>query len=180
VNNILPTTLTILAAALMLTGYIMQVHGQSEKSAMISPVTAEILEEMKRDHYGEGIITNSFTLSLWVSALTEAPTFTTWNAEPPEFFYEDDLKVRCVLGWVPGCEPRQAAAQLGAKWVLIEGKFPWYHGQIKGVPGVFGSVNYQAPWADLPNLPWLELVYHRGSTKVYRIGMAQAKVERHR
>jgi len=168
-NNILPATLTILAAALMLTGYIMQVHGQSEKSAMISPATAEILQEMKRDHYGEGIITNSFTLSLWIAALAEAPTYTTWNAEPPAFFTEDDKRVRCLLGWIPGCCPGKAQEELGARWILIEEKFPWYFGKVLGVPGVYGSLNYEDPWADLPNLPWLTKVYNRGSTTVWRI-----------
>ena len=171
-NNILPVSITLIAAALMLVGYVMQVHGQSEKSAMITPVTAEILEELKRDHYGEGIITNSFTLALWVSALTEAPTFTTWNAEPPEFFTEDDRRVRCILGWVPldsGCTPVKAAEELGAQWVLIEGKFPYYFGEILGVSGVYGSVPYDDPWVNLDGLPWLTKVYNRGSTSVWRI-----------
>jgi len=36
----LPVSLSIAAATLMLTGYVMQAYGESEKSAMISPVTA--------------------------------------------------------------------------------------------------------------------------------------------
>ena len=166
-KNILPTTLTLAAATLMLTGYVMQVHGQADKSQMITPATAEILEEMQP--VDGAIITNSFTLSLWVASLADAPTYTTWNAQPPAFFAEDDVRVRCVLGWIPGCDPLEAAEELGASWILIEEKFPWYFGEIYGVPGVYGSLNYEDPWAELPNLSWLIQVHQRGSTTVYRI-----------
>jgi len=176
-----PVIMALIAAALFFTGYIMQVHGQSRLSSMISPDTAVILEELRRDHPGEGIIANSFTLSLWISALTEAPTFTTWNAEPPAFFTEDDQDVRCLLGWVPGCDPVEAQKNLGARWILIEGKFPWYNGELTGVPGVYGSLNYEDPWANLHNVPWLELTYEQGTTTVWRILVPAPKnAERHR
>ena len=70
-ETVLPGFLALIAAVLMLTGYIMQVRGQATKSAMISADTAIILEDMKTRYPGQGIIVNSFTLSLWVSALTE-------------------------------------------------------------------------------------------------------------
>ena len=79
--------------------------------------------------------------------------------------------MRCVLGWRPGCDTAAAIRELGARWILLEERFPYYN---ERAPGVYGSLNVEEPWAGLPALPWLTEVYHQGTTMVYRIDPAAA------
>ena len=74
-----------------------------------------------------------------------------------------------MLGWISGCDTGAAREELRAKWILIEGKFPWCNGENLGVPGVYRLLDYENPWADLPNIPWLTEIYHQGITTAWRI-----------
>lgn len=186
----IPLTLALIAFALMTWGYIWQVRNQADLSAMATPATVEALAMLRETDPAAGIITNSFTLALWISALNKVPSPHTWTTEPPSRFTETDQKVRCVLGWrkIPeriiiyehgtvtkGCNPIEAAEELGAGYVLIEGRFPFYN---ERAPAVWGSLNPKEPWADLPNLPWLEEVFQEGTTTVYRILANQTRTSR--
>ncbi len=71
-----------------------------------------------------------------------------------------------MLGWIAGCDVQQAALDLDAGWVLIEGRFPYYNDRA---PGVYGALNVQEPWKDLRYQPWLDLVFSQGSSDLYRI-----------
>jgi hypothetical protein len=147
-------------------GYISQVYRQADLSAMITPETAAVLEELREEEDQGAIITNSFTLALWIAALNKVPSPHTWTTTPPPAFTETDLRVRCVLGWRPGCDTAMAIRELGVSYVLIEERFPYYN---ERAPGVYGSLNVKEPWAGLPALPWLSEVYHQGTTVAYRI-----------
>jgi len=163
--------LILLAFAVMGAGYISQVYRQADLSAMITPETATVLEELREEEDQGAIITNSFTLALWVAALNRVPAPHTWTATPPPTFAETDRQVRCVLGWRPGCDTAGAIRELGARYVLIEERFPFYN---QRAPGVYGSLNVEEPWEGLPALPWLTEVYHQGTTMVYRVDPAAA------
>jgi len=95
----------------------------------------------------------------------------TWTATPPPTFVATDLRVRCVLGWRPGCDTAAAIKELGARYVLIEERFPYYN---QRAPGVYGSLDVKEPWAGLPALPWLSETYHEGTTVLYQIHPARA------
>ena len=158
--------LILLAFAVMGAGYISQVYRQADLSAMVTPETAAVLEELREEEDQGAIITNSFTLALWVAALNKVESPHTWTATPPPTFVATDLRVRCVLGWRPGCDTAAAIRELGARYVLIEERFPYYN---QRAPGVYGSLNVEEPWEGLPALPWLTETYHQGTTMVYRI-----------
>jgi len=161
-----PIVLTLAAFAVMTWGYVWQVQNQADLSAMATTETVEALEMLKATDPDVGIITNSFTLALWIAALNKVPSPHTWTTAPPRRFVQTDINVRCVLGWIVDCDPRQSAQALNAGYVLIEGRFPFYN---ERAPAVYGSPNPETPWDNLPNLPWLEQVYHQGTTSVYRI-----------
>jgi hypothetical protein len=163
--------LTLAAFAIMGTGYVDQVHRQADLSAMVTSETAAVLELLREDEDQGAIISNSFTLALWIAALNKVESPHTWTTTPPPTFTETDMRVRCVLGWRPGCDTAAAIQDLGARWILLEERFPYYN---ERAPGVYGSLNVEEPWEALPALPWLTEVYHQGTTMVYRIDPAAA------
>ena len=167
--NLRPTVVavgTALALAVMLTGYIDQFHRQSDYSRMATPETVEALSLIRaRDPEG-AIINNSFTLALWISALNQVESPHTWTWTPPRRFVDTDKAVRCVLGWVPGCNPSNAAQELNARHILLEERFPFYNSRA---PGVWGAPDAADPWGNLPSVPWLTEVYRQGTTVVYAI-----------
>ena len=113
------------------------------------------MELLREDENQGAIITNSFTMALWVAALNQVKSPHTWTTTPPPIFTETDLRVRCVLGWRPGCDAAAAIRDLGARWVLLEERFPYYN---ERAPGGYGSLNVEEPWEELPALPWLTAV----------------------
>ena len=162
----LSMALTVAAIAIMGTGYWWQFNNQSKYSDMVTHETAEALEIANASGDGKAIINNSFTLALWVSAINKVESPHTWTWEPPSHWTQTDKDVRCVLGWRPECDVSESVQALNAGWILIENRFPYYNLRA---PGVYGAVNVPEPWASLPTTPWLDLVYSKGTTDLYRI-----------
>ena len=109
------TTLLILGAA-----YWWTFNNQAGYSDMVTRDTENALAITRETADGKAIINNSFTLALWVAALNEVEAPHTWTWQPPITWAQTDRDVRCVLGWVPDCDPRQSIGSLNAGWVLIE------------------------------------------------------------
>ena len=156
--------LMALAAGLVGWEYVNSVHGQARYSDMVTVQTADALDYLRDEAPGEGVITNAFTLSLWVSGMNKVSTPHVWTWEPPRAYTETDKDVRCVIGWVAGCVWRESALRLGVSHVLVDTRFPDYNNRAPG--------NYGAPpgqWDVTGSTPWLELVYDKGTTKLWRI-----------
>jgi len=163
-NKIKPA-IAVVGLGLMFTGYLFAWERQTDYSAMITIPSATALEIVKTAPEGhENVVSNSFTMSLWVAALmkVESPHVWTWN--PPRNFIETDKEVRCVLGWVEGCDPQQAKTVLNVSHVLIDERFPHYNNRAPG--------NYLAPpnqWEVTAKTPWLNLIFSEGQTRLYEI-----------
>ena len=162
----LSMALTVSAIAIMGTGYWWQFNNQTKYSDMVTHETEQALEIARASGDGKAIINNSFTLALWISAINKVESPHTWTWEPPSHWTQTDKDVRCVLGWRPECDISESVQELNAGWVLIENRFPYYNLRA---PGVYGAVNVPEPWASLPTTPWLDLVYSKGTTDLYRI-----------
>ncbi len=154
-------------ALVMAAGYWWTFNNQAGYSDMVTRETEQALE-IARAANDRAIINNSFTLALWIAALNEVEAPHTWTWFPPPSWEETDQDVRCVLGWIPECNIYDSVQTLNAGWVLIEGRFPFYNSRA---PGVYGALDYKEPWADLPNLPWLNLQYSSGTTKLYSVSV---------
>jgi len=126
---------------------------QTTYSDMILPETAEILESIKGDD--RAVITNSYTLSHWVAALNKvkSPNTFAWRLGPSPYYQESDRNVRCLLGWVPGCDPVKAKKALNAGYILIDQRFPYYSNRASNV---YGAIS-EDTWGNLPDVPWLHL-----------------------
>ena len=143
--------------------YQWQFHNQAGYSDMVTTESAEALELLREEPAG-GVVSNAFTLSLWVAALNRVPSPHVWTWEPPRAYTETDRQVRCVLGWVDGCDWQGSAQELEVSHVLVDERFPNYNGRAPD--------NYMAPpeqWTVTAAAPWLDLVYHQGTTKLWRI-----------
>jgi hypothetical protein len=158
--------LTVSAIAIMGTGYWWQFNNQTKYSDMVTHETEQALEIARASGDGKAIINNSFTLALWISAINKVESPHTWTWEPPSHWTQTDKDVRCVLGWRPECDIQESVHALNAGWILIENRFPYYNLRA---PGVYGALNVPEPWASLPTTPWLDLVYSKGTTDLYRI-----------
>ncbi len=126
---------------------------QTTYSDMILPETVEILDSIRGDD--RTIITNSYTLSHWVAALNKvkSPNTFVWKYGPSPYYQESDANVRCLLGWIPKCDPVQAKEELNAGYILIDQRFPYYN--ERGA-NVYGAIS-EDTWANLPDVPWLTL-----------------------
>ncbi len=154
--------LTLVALGLMAFGYVWQFNGQARYSDMATPEVVAALELLEERE--DGIVTNAYTLALWIAALNKAPVSWTFTHEPPALYVEADRDVRCVLGWVEGCDVVGAAGRLQATHVLIDERFPNYN---KRAPATYLAPADQ--WKVTGEAPWLEPIFSSGTVKLWRI-----------
>ena len=158
--------MAVVAISVMTYGYVWQFNNQARYSDMATPPTARALEHIAGYNDDQAIISNSFTLSLWVSALNKVPSPHTWTWHPPSRFVETDVAVRCLMGWVDNCDPYVAQEELNAGWILIDRRFPSYNARA---PGIFLAPNGPTLWDDTGKTTWLTEGYREGTTQVWRI-----------
>lgn len=147
----------------LLVGQVVVFNLQAMLKDMAAPETIEALEIARQENPDKAIITNAYSLSHLVSALNQVESPNTWTLEPSPYYVDTAVNINCILGWVDGCSPEQAARQLNSKYVLIDERFPskWEH-------NVWGSPQREA-WETLGDAPWLELIYSSGSVKLWEI-----------
>tara|TARA_Y100000401_G_scaffold117386_1_gene125964 strand:- start:4037 stop:5569 length:1533 start_codon:yes stop_codon:yes gene_type:complete len=142
------------------------IHGQAKYSDMVTVETEQAIKIINKDNQAnEGIISSAFTMSLWVSALTEVESPHPWTWQPPKRWRESDVQVRCVLGWVKDCDPVLSAKVLGVRYILIDTIHPYYNGRA---PGYYGQPDKQ-PWSHTENANWLTLKFDKGHTKLWKV-----------
>ena len=164
IPGIIPATfVTALALGVMAYGAVWQFNNQARYSDMVTPATAAALDQL-REEGSQGVITNSFTFSLWVAALNKVETPHTWTWTPPRAYTETDKHVRCILGWMAGCDPGRARDALGVSHVLIDTRFPNYN---ERAPDIYMAP--EDPWKVTARTPWLEQVYSEDSTLLWAI-----------
>ncbi|MEM3170297.1 MAG: hypothetical protein QW838_05935 [Candidatus Nitrosotenuis sp.] len=158
---------TLALVAVLAAGNVSQWQRQAAYSDMVTPATARALATLDD---GQGIVTNAFSMGLWVAALRRVPSPHVWTTQPPAAYQAQDAQVRCVLGWVADCDVGQAVQALQVGHVLVDERFPRYNQRAPG--------NYMAPpdqWRVTARAPWLRLTYSEGTTRLYRIESAYAR-----
>ena len=154
----------VVTAGILVAGYISQFDRQTDYSDMATPETVQALEMLRGQDDNAGVINNSFTLSLWIAALNKVPAPHTWTWPPPSTWVDSDQDVRCILGWVHGCDYTAAADRLAVGYVLVDTRFPHYNERAPGI--------YKAPldqWAVTANTDWLTKIFDQGTTIVWKI-----------
>jgi len=136
---------------------------QAKISENISPDSLQALKVINETNHSN-IISNSFTMSLWIAGLEKVKSPHVWTTKPPPTFIENDEHTRCILNWVKDCNYSDSIQSLGVSHVLIETRFPYYNEMAVG--------NYLAPdnqWEITDNAPWLNLIYKKGSVRLYKV-----------
>ncbi len=150
------TTLAAVFFGVMVAGSVLVFNTQATTSAMMTPTNRQALDLV----HGNITATNSFSLSFWTAAVARVPSPFLTTASPPPAYIKSDEYLRCLLGWIPGCNPRQAKQETGIEYLLIETRFP------------LTEENYMAPenqWEVTAQQTWLELIYSEGSTRLWRV-----------
>jgi hypothetical protein len=144
--------------------YQWQFYNQAGYSDMVTTDTAIALEYLEANHPGEGVVSNAFSMSLWFAGLIQAPSPYPYTHEPPRVFTNSDAHVRCVLGWIEGCDVAASTSVLDVSHILIDERFPFYN---EHAPANYGAPPNQ--WTVTAESPWLTLVFEQGTTKLWRI-----------
>lgn len=156
----------VVAVSVMFTGYVWQFNNQARYSDMATPATTRALDQIAALDSESAIISNSFTLSLWIAALNKVPSPNTWTWTPPPTFVESDRHVRCLFGWVPDCDPHRSQSFLNARYILIDERFPYYNARATGI---YGAPDDPRIWEKTADTPWLKEIFHDGDTLVWKI-----------
>lgn len=134
---------------------------QSNISDMLTPDALKMVEKVD----GEGaVITNSFTMSLWLAALGREQVLWTFSTNPPKRWRESDEHVRCVMGWRLGCDPTASAHAIDAAYILVDAR--WQEDLRHGNP-VYGAPSLN-PWEKM-EAEWLVPVASAGSVHLWRV-----------
>ena len=75
---------------------------QAKISENISPDSTQALKVINETNHSN-IISNSFTMSLWIAGLEKVKSPHVWTTKPPPTFIENDEHTRCILNWVKDC-----------------------------------------------------------------------------
>ena len=111
------------------------------------------------------VASNAFSLSLAVAALNKVHSPSTFTAPPPPAYHESDADLRCVLNWIESCNPVQSARRLNIQYFIADERFPHYGGRVP--EGSYGAPENQ--WEMTSQAPWLDLIYSKGTTKLWMV-----------
>ncbi len=155
----------VAVAAVVLLGTSLWVFDrQASYSDMVTPDMNKVRAYIPEDYAG-WLITQNGSTAYWLAAIQGLPSYHTFSSEPPpiaQAWYDD---VRCVLGWVSGCDPGGAAEALDVAWIIIDTRFPistHLEPPIRGAPEL-------DPWGPPRAAPWLTEVAHSGTVYLWKV-----------
>lgn len=169
-------------------GYLYQLHTESKLGRMVTPQTMQAIVHIRLDPEDGSILTNSYSLSLYVAALTKRQAPWTQLQAPPLAYQKQNQSAACILSWTRECDSSRAIQELGVRYVLVETIWPSradaFVNQIEGSSSLWrlatrhamfrnGAIGAIAgapadPWGVTASAPWLELVLEEGTTKLWR------------
>jgi len=171
-------------------GYVYQIHAETKLGRMVSAETVDALGWITARNDPEvAILTNSYSLSLFVAGMTKTPTAWTQVYDPPRAYQKQHADALCLFGWVPGCDAALARTDLNVRFLLAERDWPAYGAEIpehfRDLGPAFGAVKalspwpnsnvgkiWQAPrqpWAITNKTPWLRIVWEGGPATVWEV-----------
>ena len=150
--------------------FIYAFHAQAYYSDQITTDTIPALAYLRENAPESPVIVNTFSMAWWVQAVNGVKVYNAWNTKPPERWREDDELVRRWLGWDVVRQPRhdadelalQDAQSLGVGYILVDTSYP-----DRNATSLYGAPD--DPWLVTAKAPWLELVYEKGHTKLWKI-----------
>ncbi len=145
-------------------------EGESVKTQMVTAETAKAIQQIDGD---STVVTNNYSMALYVAALTRQPVTWAQGAEPPPAYAVQHERTICIFNWVEDCNPYFNAGLIAAKYVLAETRWPH---KLEYSDGLYGRMwgALPDPWLFTDRALWLELVYSEGTTRLWRIKWSYA------
>ena len=137
---------------------------QARYSDMVTADTAAAVRYLNDQADSEAVIGNAWLMTYWLAALTGRESPPMYVAEPPPRYAKTYEHVRCIVGWIPDCDPEESSRSLDVGYVLVDHRLPFYND--------IAPPNWGAPpdqWGVTASAPWLELVFEQGRTKLWAV-----------
>ncbi len=137
-------------------------HVDQRQSSLFMSTSLEaamMLADADRD--GGTIIMGNLGEATWGQAITGAPVIHASELVPPPGLAEREPHIRCVLGWVHGCNVTESIETLKAAYVVVDTRWPGDKYELYAAPENEWQVTQQAPW--------LTLEYSQGSVRAWRV-----------
>jgi hypothetical protein len=181
----------------LLLGHLLILHTESKVERMVTPQTAAAIEWINSQPDSGTVVTNSYSLSLYVSALTQRKSAWSQVFDPPPAYAQQHKDVVCIFGWMEQCDVDASLGRLGASYLLVDRTWPSYSEEIpdriEGLGPVYRFANslamteredcYGYIWDTPPErwdrtetvATWLTPVWEAGQTKVWSVAHLQPK-----
>ena len=149
---------------LVTAGYVYQFYNQGKWTDRAVPTTITAIQYLQDKVPGQPVITSEFSLANYVAGINGTTAYWTTMSDPPPAWAEMDARVRCVFGWREDCDPVEEACRLGARYILVDVRFP-----TEQMVWPTWAPLPKKPWEVTARAPWLELVYSQGPTRLWRV-----------
>ena len=186
-----------LLMGLWIWGFHYQVTEESHLGQMVTKDSLKAFAWLQENGNGGLVVTNSYSYSLYLAAITKLPTIWTQVWKPPRYYAAQHDNTVCLLNWkgaalqwpgitnipptilgpvesweTPDCTPESAVVSLAPEYVLIERYWP--QDGLRGLWRPRDTLGYiwgvpTDPWARTDQAPWLEEVQEWGTTKLWRV-----------
>ncbi len=139
---------------------------ESKRTQMVTPATARAIQQI--DGTDGTIVTNSYSMALYVAALSKHPVTWTQVYNPPAAYRQQHYDSLCIFNLWP-CNLTETVERVGATYALAETRWP-------SPDNSYGKI-WLAPRPDTWEYPeraeWLEPIWEQGTTKLWRISDAR-------
>lgn len=182
------------ALVVVLLGHLFQCHAETKLGRMVSEDTHAGILWLNENAPGASTGTNSYSMSLFVAALTG--TYSPWLQvyDPPAAYRDQHKDMSCVVGWTLDCDPKAAIDRLQVDYILANKLWPAVEAeigdQVEGLGWLYRTIEAASPWHDeilgrtwsaeegLDPLPWrnttkhatwLEPVWDQGHIQIWEV-----------
>ena len=143
-------------------GVAMQYKAQAYYSELAGGPVLDAIGQIDLSTAGR-IGTNAESRAFYIAAVTQHPVVWTQSALPAAAYWDEELALKCEIGWVKGCDRTGYISHF-----LIDE----HNRQMDGARALYRSPDPQDPW-DFSDMPWMREVYRQGSVVLYELEPVQ-------
>jgi len=132
------------ALVVLLSGYVYQLQAETKLGRMVTKESHAAIHWLNAQDFDGAIATNSYSLSLYVAALTHHKSPWLQLYDPPKAYEDQHRHMVCLVGWQQECDVAEAIAYLDVQYFMADMIWPAVedevYEQIPGLSPVYGAV----------------------------------------
>ena len=132
------------ALAVLVSGNAYQIQAETKLGRMVTADTHDAIRWLQEQEIDGTIATNSYSMSLFVAALTGHQSPWIQIYDPPEAYRVQHENMICLVAWTTDCDHQAAIEALDVDYLLIDMIWPAVENEVyKQVPGlspVYGAL----------------------------------------